>query len=146
MYDHLCMYHKVIDQPEYQTASLASSQWLLGCLAFQSVDYERTPWVLFQTRVMRVVLNSCFFTSLFLMRSRSCLPFASTWVHARFLEGFVVLIFKRFLCCPIVCLYVRRLWFTLRFRIKMVFDFSSLPPIFCRRTYVLFTLFVIVCE
>ena len=50
-----------------------------------------------------------------------------------------------FLCCPIMCLYVLSSMSShqLRFRIKMIFG-SSLPPVVCRRTHVLFTLFVFV--
>jgi hypothetical protein len=51
-----------------------------------------------------------------------------------------------FLCCPIMCLCVLNsvLWCPLLFRIKTMFGFSW-PPVVCRRAYVLFTLFVVVC-
>ena len=59
------------------------------------------------------------------------------WVH-------VAHIFS-FLCCPTMCLYVlRSVWSCpLRFPHKTMFV-SSLPPVVCRRTHVIFTLFVFV--
>ena len=42
----------------------------------------------------------------FLIRSRNCLPFASTWVHPRFSCGICVAHMFSFLCCSIMCLYV----------------------------------------
>jgi hypothetical protein len=49
-------------------------------------------------------------------------------------------------CCSIMCLYVLIfvLWCPLRFPHTMMFV-SSLSPVVCRRTHVLFTLFVFVC-
>jgi hypothetical protein len=80
----------------------------------------------------------------------NCLPFASTWVHPRFFfVGSVLLIFFIFfvfLLYPIMCLYVLNsvLSCPLRFRIKAMFG-SSLPPVVCRRSHILFTSFVFVC-
>jgi hypothetical protein len=39
-----------------------------------------------------------------LIRGRNCLPFASTWVHPRFLEGSVLLIYLAF--CVVLCFCV----------------------------------------
>ena len=50
-----------------------------------------------------------------------------------------------FLCCPIMCLYVLCCNVSYNFCIKTMFG-SSLPPVFCRRAHVLFTLFVFVCS
>jgi hypothetical protein len=66
-----------------------------------------------------------------------------TWVHPRFLVGSVLLLFLVFLCCSIMWLYVLSsvLWCPLRFLLKTMLC-SSLSPVVCRRTHVLFTLFV----
>ena len=51
-----------------------------------------------------------------------------------------------FLCCPSMGLFVLGsvLWCPLRFPHKTMF-YSSLPPVVCRRTLVLFKLFVFLC-
>jgi hypothetical protein len=42
-----------------------------------------------------------------LIRSKNCLPFASTWVHLHcFFDWVLVAHHSRLLCCPIMCLYV----------------------------------------
>jgi hypothetical protein len=57
---------------------------------------------------------------------RSCLPFASTWVHPRFFAGSVLLIFLVFVCCTIMCLYVRSsvlwypFWFPHKYDVRFV--------------------------
>jgi hypothetical protein len=89
----------------------------------------------------------------YLIRSRTCLPFSSTWVHPFFLFGWVYVAHLFFLYCPIMCLYVLSsvLWRPLRFPHKTLFG-SSLPPVVCRRAYVFTSsclsclrLFVFVC-
>ena len=60
------------------------------------------------------------------------------------LLGSVLLIFFSFLCCSIMCIYVRCCDIRYDFRITTMFG-SSLPPVVCRRARVLFTLFVFVC-
>jgi hypothetical protein len=73
-------------------------------------------------------VSSCCF-----MRSRNCLPFASTWVHPRFPGGVRVALLFSCLCCPIVCLYILSsvLWCPLRFPHNTMFC-SLLPPVVCR--------------
>jgi hypothetical protein len=98
-----------------------------------SISFVRcyTPWV--------VIWVTC------LIRSRNCLPFASTWVHPRSFGG-VRVAHLLILCCTIMCLHVRcsMLWCPLRFPHKTMFC-SSLPPVVCMRVHVLFTLFVFIC-
>jgi hypothetical protein len=65
-----------------------------------------------------------------------------------FLVGSVLPIFYSFfffVCCPRICFYVLNfvLWCPLRFSHKTMFC-SFLPPVVCRSTHVLFTLFVFV--
>ena len=85
-----------------------------------------------------------------------------TWVHTQFLMGSVVLISLVFcvvflmgsvvlisLVFYVVLLCVFTFWVPCcvvryYFRIKTMFG-SSLPPVYCRRAHVLFTLFVFVC-
>jgi hypothetical protein len=94
-----------------------------------SISFVRcyTPWV--------VIWVTC------LIRSRNCLPFASTWVHSRSF-GEVRAAHLLILCCPIMCLHVRcsMLWCPH----KTMFCLS-LPPVVCMRVHVLFTLFVFIC-
>ena len=54
-------------------------------------------------------------TGVCLIKSRNCLPFASTWVHPRFFAHLF-----SFLRCPIMYCYVliSMLWYPLRFRHK----------------------------
>ena len=84
-----------------------------------------------------------------LIRSRNCLPCASTWVHPQFLVGSMLLIFLVF-CFVLLCMFTFLIpcddvcYTSGR---KMVLG-SSLPLVVCsiyRRTHVLFTLFVFVC-
>ena len=66
----------------------------------------------------------------YLIRSRKFLPFPSTWVHPSLFGE--VCVARRFLCCPIMCLYFLNfvLWCPLQFPYKTMFD-SSLPPVVC---------------
>ena len=58
--------------------------------------------------IQTVVHTQCVYTvyiSMCHIRSRNCLPFASIWLHLRFLVVSVLLFILVF-CCPIMCLYV----------------------------------------
>ena len=74
-----------------------------------------------------------------LIRIMYCLPFASTRVHPSFFGGG--------LCCS--SFYFLTFWVSfcdVHYDIRMKrCSVSSLPPVVCRRTHVLFTLFVFVC-
>ena len=54
-----------------------------------------------------------------------------------------VALFINVLCCPIMCHYALSSC-RYDFHIKTMF-ISSLPPVFCRRAHVLFTLFLLAC-
>ena len=73
------------------------------------------------------------------------LPFANTRILSRIILcvwGGVAL-FINVLCCPIMCHYALSSC-RYDFHIKTMF-ISSLPPVFCRRAHVLFTLFLLAC-
>jgi hypothetical protein len=81
---------------------------------------------------------------MYLIRGRNCLPFASTCVHPWFLVVSPLLIFLVF-CVVLWCIFT--FWvpscdFRYDFRIKNDVR-SSLDPIVCRRTHVLFTIFFV---
>ena len=81
------------------------------------------------------------------IRSKNNLSFASTSVHSRFFYVVRVAHCFSLLCCTIVCHYVLSSlwgWCLLPFPQKLMFD-SSLPPVLCRRSHGLCTLFVFVC-
>jgi len=78
-------------------------------------------------------------------KRQNVLPFASTWVHPRFIGGARV-VSRLSLRCLIMCLYVlsSMLWYPLRFPHKTMFGWC-LPPVLCMSVHVLFTIFVLVC-
>jgi hypothetical protein len=81
---------------------------------------------------------------MYLIRGRNCLPFASTCVHPWVLVVSPLLIFLVF-CVVLWCIFT--FWvpscdFRYDFRIKNDVR-SSLDPIVCRRTHVLFTIFFV---
>jgi hypothetical protein len=96
------------------------------------------------------------------VRGRNCLPFASTWVHPGlfcfgflflflffcfFLGGGSVLLICLVFCVVLLCVFM--FWVPCcdvrcGFRMKRMFG-SILPPVVCRRSHVLFKLFLFVC-
>jgi hypothetical protein len=71
--------------------------------------------------------------------SKNCLPKERTWVHSPFFGGVCDAHLFRFLCCPIMCLYILCYVFDVHydFCIQALFG-SSLPPVVCRRYHALF--------
>jgi hypothetical protein len=71
-------------------------------------------YVLFMLFVFVGVYISCCWTRLVsmsnmaerLIRGRNCLPFASTWIHSRFLVRSVLLIFVVFCCCVVFLCFI----------------------------------------
>ena len=68
-----------------------------------------------------------------LIRSRNCLVFARAHEFNHICGGIRVAHFFRFVCCPMMCIYVPCCDVSYEFRIKIMIG-SSLPPILCRAT------------
>ena len=84
-------HHHLVDR--YETSI---SQMTMDLLIFTQISPSITAKTLIGLDCIYEQHNGC------LLRSRNCLPFASTWVHSW------VRVAHRFccLCCPIMCLYV----------------------------------------
>ena len=83
-----------------------------------------------------------------LIKTRTYLPFRSTWVHPRYMIGSALLIFYLsvfVLYVLVLCLGINVFCFvdvSLRSEFRVVVFGSSLPSVVCRRAHVVFILFL----
>ena len=82
-----------------------------------------------------------------LIRSRNCLPFASTCIHPSFLVGFWLLIFLVLFCTVLLCVFTF-LVPCCDVRYDFAYKRCSVPsfhPVVYRRAHILFMLYVFIC-